>query len=182
MSDVFFVGDLHIGHNNIVKYRPVFDDIEDHNSTLYANMKSVGGKRCTLFLMGDILFNKRSIPFVQDMVSHFGKLIYIPGNHDLERDMRMQDLIDAFGCEIQAMRKYKEFWLTHCPIHPAELRGRINIHGHVHGATIMDQGGQEDKRYFNASVENIDYTPISLDEVRAKRQGVREQIKAKRRE
>ena len=41
-----------------------------------------------------------------------------------------------------------------------EMWGRCNLHAHVHNATIPDS------RYFNCSLENIDYTPISLDQIR----------------
>jgi len=174
MSEVYMIGDLHIGHKGIVKHRAIFDNIEDHNETIRSNVKSVGGKNDKLILLGDIVFTKESIPFVQDMVSHFGQIVYIAGNHDLERGINMQDLIDGFGCNIQAILRYKEFWLTHCPIHPAELRGKINIHGHVHSATITTESGDIDKRYFNTSCENVDYTPVSLQEIRKSRIGVRE--------
>jgi calcineurin-like phosphoesterase family protein len=56
--------------------------------------------------------------------------------------------------------KYKGFWLSHAPIHPEELRGKPNIHGHVHTNTLNDS------RYFNASLENIGYKPVSIEEVR----------------
>ena len=42
---------------------------------------------------------------------------------------------------------------------PDELKGKINLHGHIH---LID-----DLRYFNVSMENIDYTPISLEEIRS---------------
>lgn len=42
---------------------------------------------------------------------------------------------------------------------PDELKGKI--HGHVHSNNI------DDLRYFNVSMENIDYTPISLEEIRS---------------
>ena len=58
--------------------------------------------------------------------------------------------------------KYKEFWLSHAPIHPEELRDRINIHGHVHYKNI------DDARYFNVSCENIGFKPISLENIRLK--------------
>ena len=42
---------------------------------------------------------------------------------------------------------------------PDELKGKINLH--VHSNNI------DDLRYFNVSMENIDYTPISLEEIRS---------------
>jgi len=71
----------------------------------------------------------------------------------------MSEIVKHFD-SVYSLKKYREFWLSHCPIHPAELRGKMNIHGHVHYATL------DDKRYFNTSLENIDYKPINIEEIR----------------
>ena len=44
---------------------------------------------------------------------------------------------------------------------PDKLKGKINLHGHVHSNNI------DDLLYFNVSMENINYTPISLEEIRS---------------
>ena len=61
------------------------------------------------------------------------------------------------------------------PVHECELehRWKMNVHGHKHEALVMtklewNQGAREivpDKRYLNVSVEQINYTPISLDQI-----------------
>ena len=66
-----------------------------------------------------------------------------------------------FFDEVYGFHKYKEFWLSHCPIHPQELRGKYNIHGHVHHNNIPD------KNYFNVCIEALNGLPIKLDEIRA---------------
>lgn len=63
--------------------------------------------------------------------------------------------------KVCGFEKYKKSWLSHAPIHPAELRGKINIHGHVHDATITDENGLPDLRYFNVSLENTGGRPIA---------------------
>lgn len=40
--------------------------------------------------------------------------------------------------KVYSLVKYKGFWLSHAPIHPEELRGCKNIHGHCHDAVISD--------------------------------------------
>ena len=54
------------------------------------------------------------------------------------------------------------FWLSHVPIHPQELRGKKNIHGHIHAIENI----LHDDRYINVNCEFINYTPISLDDIR----------------
>ena len=74
-----------------------------------------------------------------------GRKVLICGNHDTDHNP-MKILCEYFD-EVYSLYKWHEFWLSHCPIHPDELRGKLNIHGHVHHATIND------KRYFNTSLE-----------------------------
>ena len=64
------------------------------------------------------------------------------------------------------LEKYKGAWLSHAPIHPAELRGKINIHGHVHYANVLDETGKLDNRYFNVSLENTGGCPIALNVIK----------------
>jgi hypothetical protein len=49
--------------------------------------------------------------------------------------------------QIHGVLKYKEFWMTHIPMHENELFGKCNLHGHVHNNTI------DDKRYVNLCPE-----------------------------
>jgi calcineurin-like phosphoesterase family protein len=70
---------------------------------------------------------------------------------------------------------YKNTWITHCPIHPQEIRGRQGvIHGHLHGdvvkETIWDEINckniyLEDKRYFNVNLDNNDFKFVSHDKI-----------------
>lgn len=57
--------------------------------------------------------------------------------------------------KVCGFEKYKKSWLSHAPIHPAELWGKINIHGHVHDATIPDYN------YYNVPLENTNGRPIA---------------------
>ena len=52
------------------------------------------------------------------------------------------------------------FWLSHCPVHPNELRHKKNIHGHVHNKTV------DDDRYINVCCDVVNYTPVELDKIR----------------
>ena len=72
----------------------------------------------------------------------------------------MKVLCEYFD-EVHSLYKWHEFWLSHCPIHPDELRGKVNIHGHVHHATLND------KRYYNTSLENTGFYPVDLNFIRS---------------
>ena len=154
--NVWFLGDLHAGHKNIHKYRTQFESEEHHFQVVKENYFKVVRKKDKVFFLGDTAFTKERL---LDVAKWPGTKVALLGNHDLESELTVGDYVNAFD-DVQGFVKYKDYWLSHCPIHPNELRGKLNLHGHVHNKTV------EDARYFNCSLENIDYTPISLNQVR----------------
>jgi calcineurin-like phosphoesterase family protein len=56
--------------------------------------------------------------------------------------------------------------LTHIPVHYCELEYRFkkNIHGHMHEKVVLFND-KPDSRYINVSCEQINYTPIALEEI-----------------
>lgn len=149
----YFIGDLHIGHKAICKYRD-FDTVEEHDACIFDNWNSTISKRDLVFVMGDACFTEEAMWRIHKLP---GRKILVKGNHDY---LKSDVLLHAFE-DIEGITKYKrQFWLTHAPIHPAELRGKINIHGHVHSQTIPDN------RYINVSCENVNFTPVSLEMIR----------------
>lgn len=160
MANVLFCSDYHLGHGNIIKYREEFTSHDEMQSKLKKNWHKKVTKRDIVFCLGDMLISKEAIQEFKTWTAF--KKVLILGNHCTERNnITVSDLLEAFD-EIHGVLKYKEFWLTHTPIHPAELRGKINIHGHVHNHSI------DDNRYINACPEVNDYSPISLHDVRRK--------------
>lgn len=158
MTERYFIGDIHAGHDNILKWRNQFRDEQDMYESVKDNYHSVVTKRDVVVFMGDIAMTKKRLQDIKQWTAF--KKVMILGNHDLERDgIKVHDLFDVFD-EIHGVEKKNGFWLTHVPLHPSELRGKPNIHGHTHGTNINDF------RYFNASCENINFTPISIQDIR----------------
>jgi calcineurin-like phosphoesterase family protein len=151
---VYFCADPHLGHRNIHKFRDVVSC--EQNTKLFLNeaWKKLN-KRSLTFYLGDVAMDDDHLMLIDAFP---GRRILVGGNHD---DMTSFDLRKEVFEDIHGMIKYKEFWLSHCPIHPDELRGKKNIHGHVHKKTIPDN------RYFNACVDVTMQYFISLQEVRA---------------
>lgn len=155
--NVWFCSDLHFGHRNIHKFRKHVISEEDNREMVYSDWMQKVKKKDTVFVLGDAAFT-------MDTVDIFGELTgikhLIRGNHDmLDTQVYLKYFKNVFG-----ILKYKEFWLSHAPIHPDELRGKLNLHGHVHYASLNDQ------RYFNCCVENVysinGTALISLEEIR----------------
>lgn len=156
MANVWFISDIHAGHDNLVKWRD-FKTEEEHFRHVEKNYRQVVTKRDHVYFLGDIAFNKERLAEIAAWPGE--KKILVCGNHDTEH-LSMKELCGAFD-EVHALLKYKEFWLSHAPIHPDELRGKVNIHGHCHGHIVQDD------RYINVCLEHTNYGPISLAQVRA---------------
>lgn len=180
MGRRFFISDHHFFHQNLCKFpardgKPVrhphtqaslLDEmmIERHNRVVSAADKCYFG--------GDVAFNK---DVLVNCVSRMnGEKILIPGNHDM---LRPQDYREAGFKKIYGAREFKWFILTHYPVHDYAFWGPgspvCNVHGHTHRDNIARYEFNEDERwhwrddprYLNISVEALNYTPISLEEI-----------------
>lgn len=163
---VYVIADTHFGHNNIVSIysRQHFNGIDDHDAVIADNILSLCGSRDTLYLLGDVCIHRDSFHYVEEIAKAVENLYIVLGNHDFERSKapKLMDYIalqEHTHLQLLGMRKYKQAWLTHAPIHPDELRGRLNIHGHMHDVEINDE------RYVNVSCECVDYKPLNIESI-----------------
>lgn len=156
MHNTFFIADLHLGHNHILQFQPnrPVSTLEEHTEWLIDMWNSVVTKKDTVWMLGDVAFNTHSLKHLKRMR---GNKILVLGNHDKSAKHQCEYFSSIFGI----VKRYG-FWLSHCPIHPQELRGFKNIHGHVHTETVPDD------RYINVSVDVLNGIPISLDEIKEK--------------
>jgi len=156
---VYLISDTHFGHPNVCKFRP-FESEEEHDSFILENILRVVCKRDSLYILGDVCVNESGWWCVEEIARRVEFLHVILGNHDMERQGHpVLNQYDSLCKGVYGMRKYKNAWLTHAPIHPEELRGKLNVHGHVHSATI------DDERYINVSCENTEYLPINFVDI-----------------
>lgn len=158
MAGVFFGADLHLGHRNIATHRKDFKSQIEHEEYMLDMVSEYVSKRSIIYLLGDICFTVDAIHELAKLNTN-GNMRIILGNHDTERTT-ITDWVNAGFDKIHGMMKYKEFWLSHPPIHDSELRGKFNIYGHTHYAYV------DDPRYRCVSMEQVDYKLISLDELR----------------
>jgi calcineurin-like phosphoesterase family protein len=154
-AKVYVISDPHLGHENMAVHRG-FKDAKEQDDLIVSNWNEVVKKGDTVYVLGDITMEKANYEILNSLKGY--KKVVL-GNHDSPSHARK--MLDYVNC-VSGMINYKKIAiLTHCPIHPSELeyRFKINIHGHVHENTI------DDNRYINVSCENINYTPILLDEL-----------------
>lgn len=167
---VYFCSDLHFGHKNIQKFRQ-FVLSQNHNEQFICEAwKNRVTKRDDVYVLGDAAFTMEAIDLFKNLP---GRKFLIRGNHDL---CDTAAYLKVFA-EVYGLLKYKEFWLSHAPVHPDELRGKVNLHGHVHYQSIrqpfhpaLHVKQELDLRYFNCCVENLweQFTSplVELDQLR----------------
>lgn len=152
LSNVWFTSDLHLGHELAAKMRG-FNNVIEHDWTIIANLVAVVGKGDKLFVLGDVAWNDKGLKLVAEIP---GVKELIMGNHD---SYKTQMYLKYFN-KVHGFCKYKNFWLSHCPIHPQEIyRCKGNIHGHIHrGAATKDIGHP----YFNVNTDMNNLCPVNF--------------------
>jgi calcineurin-like phosphoesterase family protein len=155
MATVYLTSDLHLGHKNISKFRGLSSE-EENYEILKEKWHRVVTKRDTVILLGDVCFTEERLKDFSSWTAE--QKILVAGNHDLDK-LSMKTLVNYYD-KVYSLLKYKGMWLSHAPIHPDELRGRVNVHGHCHYHEVDDQ------RYLNVCVEHTEMQPVNIELVR----------------
>jgi calcineurin-like phosphoesterase family protein len=164
MKNIFLISDPHFGHANICKFnnndgtklRP-WDDVSKMDEDLITNWNNVVSKEDKTYILGDVVINKKNLPIL-DLLN--GSKTLIRGNHDIfDTKLYMK-----YFKQIHGIRVLEDMVLTHVPLHPDSVGNRprwaTNVHGHTHSYALPDP------KYFCVCVEQINYTPIHIEELR----------------
>jgi len=183
----FLISDTHFGHASTWEkftledgspLRP-FTSTEEMDEAMVDNWNKTVRPQDTVYHLGDVVIARRHLETVKRLN---GRKILIRGNHDIYKD---KDYYGAGFEQIHGVRVFvDQFILSHIPLHPDCVGERFkrNVHGHLHGNRIMQKvivrpdrsaGDHEfymtkkekDPRYLCVCVEQINYTPISFDDV-----------------
>ncbi len=181
-QNIFFQGDNHFFHHNIIKPsyddRP-FKDVEEMNEKIIENWNSVVSKDDVVFYGGDLSFGKYQE--TKELVYQLnGKIYFIMGNHDNYSDIvkmgrfeKVLDLIDLTVKDDTALDKQgdsQHIVISHYPIlsHNRKRKNSFHVHFHTHGSIKRDP--IYDWYYkgliIDAGVNCIDYHPISYTQVK----------------
>lgn len=184
MAEVFVISDTHFGHGNILKFKrhdPDYDGeasedtrewlrpfktLTEMHVEMIDRWNSVVTDKDKVYHLGDVAMSKQGLRVLHLMN---GKKRLVKGNHDLYKGALYAEYFD----EIYGVRQINGIWLTHVPMHTQSVyseRVKINVHGHLHANRVMTPLDEFDEcvvdpKYFNACVECINYTPISIDEI-----------------
>jgi calcineurin-like phosphoesterase family protein len=182
MATTFLYSDPHFGHagvchfmraDGVTKLRPWTDPAEmDEDLVKRFNDRVRPGDKC--YFLGDVVINRRALITLSRLN---GDLVLIRGNHDIFKDA---DYAPYFR-SIRAYHVLDGMIMSHIPIHSDSLgRFGVNVHGHLHANRVRKPRGinaqtgeilysdEPDVRYHCVCVEQTDFAPISLEEVRAR--------------
>ena len=156
---VYFSSDWHLGHRSILKYREQFGSIEEHDEAIFTELSKLT-KRDVLYILGDFLFDCDNFENYLIRISKYPvRIKLVMGNHD---SLKLYNQTIAKNIEIQLpLFSYKNYWVSHCPIHEQELRGRdLNIHGHLHFAEL------DDSRYFDVGLDKNNFKFVDFEYIK----------------
>ncbi len=173
--NIFITSDSHFSHRGIVQFlradgvtkeRP-WDTIEEMDEALVKNWNSVVRPTDKVIHLGDVVINRSALP-IMDRLN--GEKTLVLGNHDV---LRIEEYLQYFK-KVKSMQILDNFICTHIPIHEASLhRWKGNFHGHLHSNRVMtvdyrngDMFEVIDPRYLCLSVEQTNFTPISLEDAK----------------
>ncbi len=156
-NNVYLISDLHLDHTNIIEYcdRP-FKSKWHMNSTILRNWNNTVKNCDVVYFLGDMAFGRNSHPAHYWIDKLRGKIIFIKGSHDRIRATKYH-ILEYNG---------NRFLLIHDPKDVPIGWNDWVIHGHYHNNhldTYPFINGE--KKTINVSVELLDYTPISIDDL-----------------
>lgn len=159
LDNVFLASDLHLNHENIIKYcnRP-FNNVFDMNKTLVNNWNNIIKNDNVVLFLGDLAFKD---PY-QWLEKLNGKIYLVKGNHD------KRSKLDGYNYITVIYNKMK-FLLIHDPDSVSSYFKKWNewiIHGHHHN-NHPDKYPfiNKKKKTMNISIELTDYKPISFRKI-----------------
>lgn len=164
---LFFASDHHLNHAKILTFisedtglpfRGQFSDVEEMNEHIIEKHNSVVSDNDKVYFLGDVGFSIKNLG--QHLSRMKGHKRLILGNHDYPEKKDFEFYFQHFE-KVMESRRMGPIVLTHRPIYIGAHENRIkaNVHGHIHEKNLPDN------RYMNISMEQINYTPISLDEI-----------------
>lgn len=157
--NIYFIADTHFSDENILRYenRP-FKNIKDMDNKIVENWNRIVKDGDIIYVLGDFgAYNHESLILSQLN----GKKYLIKGNHDIEENeyYRKAGFEEVYDCPIII----DNFWmLSHEPLYVNSNMPYANLFGHVHNSPLFKTYS---KQHYCVTVERIDYTPISFDEI-----------------
>lgn len=181
--NIFYVSDLHFGHNNVIRYdnRPFASSREMNEAIIKTWNERVKPEDLT-YILGDGTWINDPTENRNIFNRLNGKKILIKGNHD-KALMQCKDCFEEIRDYARIIDNKRTVILSHYPIAcwDAQFHDSIHLYGHVHNSHqwhMFESWMQEARalqaipmRAYNVGVmmDYMDYGPRTLDEIIAAR-------------
>lgn len=174
-KNIWVVSDTHFNHTTILKFTDANSgrlirgdrfassaEMDEHMIDRWNSVVNPGDK---IYHLGDVVFGDKEGWMNRHWSRLNGRKRLVVGNHDNIKLMSTGGWFD----KIELWRMFPEFGLllTHVPVHASTLGEHrfdgqlmLNIHGHIH------QNASPPGNYRCVCVEQTDYTPINIEELR----------------
>lgn len=191
MGKVFFIGDLHFGHEKIIAFdRRPFRTVEEMDAELIRRWNAKVGKGDLVYVLGDMIWKTRNEDAASLIKSLNGQIILIKGNHDrfLHNTKAKAALAglkdyDDIVVTLEDGTK-KRCILSHyfIPMYQGHRYQGVHLHAHSHFsdeadyevdfAEKLNAEGIKNEIY-NVGCMYWNYEPVTLDEILAHGKTVR---------
>lgn len=166
MSAVWLISDTHFGHEKTcttfkkddgTPLRP-YSSAEEMDEALVKNWNDRVRPKDKVYHLGDVVINRKALDILNRLN---GDKVLIKGNHDI---FKLEDYTKHFR-DIRGYHVMNGLILSHVPVHSDSIeRFGCNVHGHLHHRRVL-RDGKIDTRYFNVSVECIDFAPVLFEDL-----------------
>lgn len=175
-QNIWFASDYHFCHANVIKYdnRP-FSDVDEMDNTLIENWNSLISENDTVIYMGDLCFD-RSSKTAKNIVDQLkGKIHFVLGNHDKEKDIKklnrfesVSDYINLSVLDEENPRKYQGIMIMHFPILSWDKshHGEWHLHGHSHQSLTEHYPEYYKRKVLDMGCNGWDYKPVSYSQIK----------------
>lgn len=191
MGKVFFTSDLHLGHENVLRFdgRP-FATVEEMDAELIRRWNAKVGKGDLVYVLGDFIWKTRNDDAPSLIKNLNGQIILIKGNHDrfLHNAKAKATLAGVKDyddiCVTLEDGTKKRCILSHyfIPMYNGHFYQSIHLHGHSHFTDEADMevdfAAKLNAEGFRNEIYNVgcmywNYEPVTLDEIIAHGKQVR---------
>ena len=187
---IWFTSDLHIGHENILKFcnRP-FNSLQEMHMGLIKNFNSVVRSEDTIYFLGDVAMGHQSTLtwFLKSL--NTTKLMCIKGNHDAGITSLLNSGFNAVLYNATIYIAKQRVTMSHCPLlgvkrentegmrgavsgenfhgeykhqkYSMKNEGQLHLHGHCHSVPEKRMLG----KMLDVGVDAWGYKPVSFNEI-----------------
>lgn len=156
---IYFIADTHFSQDNIRMYenRP-FGTVTEMDHALVQRWNDRVNPEDEVYVLGDFGADEQEAILLGQLN---GRKYLVKGNHDVRSNQYYRD------CGFEEVYDYpiiiKDFWiLSHEPLYVNTNMPYANLFGHVHNSPLFKTYSNQ---HYCVSVERINYTPISFDEI-----------------